>query len=209
MSMTYITEGKDGRPGSGPRKYYDQVATGYDKKRQDSPKWQEEQRIIEEMMGTLKTGSTVLDCPVGTGRFIPYAELRKFKYLGVDISHHMLAEASKKIGNPEETLVELMLGSILGDTDTLKWGNFKDEFDCSLMIRMTRWLSPDECMTAMHNLMEVTKDTGRIIFTYREDGPHARPSEMWLEIFANTGWNFFKNEHAHEHSYRVAQIRKS
>jgi ubiquinone/menaquinone biosynthesis C-methylase UbiE len=201
--MTYIEN--TNRPGSGPRKYYDQVATGYDKKRQDSPKWQEEQRIIEEMMGTLKTGSTVLDCPVGTGRFIPYAELRKFNYLGVDISDHMLAEASKKIGNPEETLVELAQGSILeAPADKLK-----DSFDCSLMIRMTRWLSPDECMTAMHNLMDVTKDTGRIIFTYREDGPHARPSEMWLEIFANTGWNFYKNEHAHEHSYRVAQLRKT
>ena len=205
MSMSYINPGADNRPGSGPRKYYDEVAKGYDEKRQDSPKWQEEDRIVKDFMATLKTGASVLDIPCGTGRFIPYAELRKFHYTGVDISDDMLAESSKKIANPEETLVTLVRGSVLSEPAD----NLENEFDCSLMIRLTRWLSPDECAVAMDTLMKVTKDDGRIIFTYREDGPHARPSEMWLEILANTGWNFHKNDHAHEHSYRIAQLRRS
>ena len=99
MSMSYINPGADNRPGSGPRKYYDEVAKGYDAKRQDSPKWKEEDRIVKDFMATLKTGAKVLDIPCGSGRFIPYAELRKFHYTGVDISDDMLAESSKKIAN--------------------------------------------------------------------------------------------------------------
>jgi ubiquinone/menaquinone biosynthesis C-methylase UbiE len=208
MSMKYITEDSD-KPGSGPRKYYGNVASGYDAKREKSEKWIQENRIVLEYLSTLDSGAKVLDVPVGTGRFVPYAEVRRFEYLGVDISDDMIKEASKKVTNPDQGFISLFRGSILESGGDVDWDKLENTFDCSMMIRMTRWLTPEECMVAMHNLMKVTKDDGRIIFTYREDGPHARPAEMWSEIFMGTGWGWFKNEPAAEDSYRVAQIRKN
>ena len=56
----------------GAEKYVGQVAQGYDAKREQSPKWQIEQRVIEDMLSDLPAESVVLDCPVGTGRFLPF-----------------------------------------------------------------------------------------------------------------------------------------
>ena len=56
------------RPMEGAGKYYGAVASGYDAKRIENPKWQIEQAAIESMLDDLPKGSWVLDVPCGTGR---------------------------------------------------------------------------------------------------------------------------------------------
>ncbi len=179
------------------RKYRGDVATGYDTKRQNSPKWMAEDRIIKEMLCSVKSGAKVLDCPVGTGRFIPHYEARNFRVLGLDVSEDMLCEASGKITN--SSLVRLDVGDI---RDLRLPAN---SVDVSLMIRLTRWLLPDDCISALHNLQRVTKD--RIIFTARVRN-HAHARSYDLIEFALDGWEITKDEPAGEEDYRVIQLRR-
>src|SRR3990167_10578880 len=81
---------------SGASKYNGEIAKGYDAKREDSEKWKAEDRIVREMLSDLPRGTSVLDVPVGTGRFIPLYEELGFRVLGLDISDDMLREASQK-----------------------------------------------------------------------------------------------------------------
>lgn len=196
MSMSYIDDK------GGARKYTGKAAAGYDAKRENSQKWQEEDRIITDYLSTVTSGATVLDVPVGTGRFIPYCVSRQFDYWGVDVSIDMLDQAKKKI--PDELAgarVRLAPGNIL----ELHPGYFDGPFHTSMMIRLTRWLSPEECVHALRVLQALTTD--RIIFTARvANHPHARPYE--LIDAALDGWKIYKDEPAGDENYRVIQLRK-
>jgi hypothetical protein len=171
--------------GGGRDKYYGEVAQGYDAKRTDHPKWTIEQNLIEDMLSDLPEGSMVFDCPVGTGRFVPFYESKGFQWAGLDKSREMLdlakAKATKKGGY-------LFHGDIL-DADGMK-ANFEDKmFNAAVMCRLTRWLDGSvmgsaeiECRQAMANLERITKD--RIIFTIRVDHPRQdiiRPIEWFGE----------------------------
>ena len=142
----------------GADKYHGAVAEGYDAKREDSPKWKAEQRIIEDMLGDLPAETKVLDVPIGTGRFIEFYREKGFKVLGVDRSDDMLRVASDKVGDAQN--ITLLTG------DILKLNMLGDKsFDVALMVRLTRWLSPEDCTKAIHELARVTRK--RIVFTTR------------------------------------------
>jgi hypothetical protein len=59
--MSYIGSPE---PQYGARKYTGSVATGYDAKRVESPKWAAEQAIIEGIIDSFPKGSFVLDVPM-------------------------------------------------------------------------------------------------------------------------------------------------
>ncbi len=180
------------------RKYHGDVAQNYDRKREDSPKWAAEDRIIKDMLSTLKSGSKVLDCPVGTGRFIPYYEVMQFDVTGMDVSGDMLAQAKAKVTKPDKVRLEV--------GDIRQTGLADKAVDASLMIRLTRWLSPEDCIVALKELQRVTKD--RVIFTARirhRIPESSRPYEL-IES-ALDGWKIFKDEPAGDDAYRVIQLR--
>lgn len=84
----------------GAFKFHGAVAEGYDDKREKTDKWLVEQRVITEWLSELPEGSNVLDCPVGTGRFLPVYEDRQLRVVGADISGDMLYRAAAKIDGP-------------------------------------------------------------------------------------------------------------
>lgn len=156
----------------GARKYVGDVATGYDAKRQAAPKWAAEQRIIEAIIDDLPEGSTVLDVPVGTGRFISAYERNGHIWTGVDASQDMIFEAKKKIADAS-TGRERTCQCEVGRLDHFFE---KNEFDLSIMCRLTRWLTPEQRTQAMAQLKRVTKSA--IVFTARvADHPYAYPYE--------------------------------
>src|SRR3990167_6389150 len=83
-------------PMGGAEKYHGPVAENYDAKREETPKWQAEQRIVEDMLSDLPSGSWVLDCPVGTGRFLQFYAGKGFIVRAMDLSSDMLDKARKK-----------------------------------------------------------------------------------------------------------------
>ena len=76
-------------------RYAGQAAEAYEEARQDA-KWDAEEAIFDELYASVRPAS-VLDCPVGTGRFFDRYVRDGVSVLGVDLSDDMLAQAAGKI----------------------------------------------------------------------------------------------------------------
>lgn len=179
--------------GHAARKYTGAVAAGYDAKREQSPKWKDEDRIVRDMLKDIKPGDWVLDVPVGTGRFIPYYEERKFQVLGLDISGDMLMQSAAKV--TDQTRVRLAEG------DARQIERFDKSVDAAVMVRLTRWLSREDRKRALGELQRVARK--KVIFTARvANHPHAYPYTDIAE--ALNGWRIARDEAvAGDENYRV------
>lgn len=81
------------------KKYRGKMASGYEAKRIKQERWHEENRLVEQMLTALHPRS-VLDVPVGTGRFLHvYRILKVVTVTGVDSSEVMLGLAQRKLKN--------------------------------------------------------------------------------------------------------------
>ena len=163
---------------SGAGKYNGAIAKGYDAKREDSDKWKAEDRIVGELLSDLPAGTSVLDCPVGTGRFLPLYESKGFRVFGVDISDDMLREASQK-AKSDSTFLRL------GDARKLDLPD--QSYDVAICIRLFRWLETKEMqLKVLSELMRVAKK--RVIFNVRtETGP--LPLSVQSIVDASEGWS--------------------
>lgn len=92
------------------KKYHGRKAETYDAIRVRQARWDIENSEVERMLRALKPHS-VLDCPVGTGRFLRmYDALEVGRVWGVDTSTTMLALARKKVPSRMRKYVELTQG---------------------------------------------------------------------------------------------------
>lgn len=186
--MEYLPPASSGGAG----KYYGAVASGYDDKRELSPKWLLEQAIIEGMLDDLPDDSVVLDAPFGTGRFLPYYQRRGFTVYGLDLSADMLAEAQKKITTSGK--VQRCQGNVLAVPLPDK------SVDAAVNCRITRWLSPPECQAMLLEMQRLARH--RIIWTARiANHPHAR--SLALFNAALPGWRITRNEIGADMDYRI------
>jgi ubiquinone/menaquinone biosynthesis C-methylase UbiE len=77
-------------------KYRGRKAETYDEIREKQARWRLENETVGRWLREIKPAD-ILDCPVGTGRFLPlYADLSVESVHAVDISEEMLALARKK-----------------------------------------------------------------------------------------------------------------
>jgi ubiquinone/menaquinone biosynthesis C-methylase UbiE len=182
----------------GADKYFGSVASGYDAKRMDDPKWTIEQRIIEDMLSDVPSGSWVLDIPCGTGRFFEFYHKKGFIFRGCDKSADMLAQAAKKVVDPHKARLQVANVCSLPFDDK--------SVDAALMIRLTRWLSPVDCQQAFRELQRVSR--GRIILTARvANHPHARALELFTTIL-EPGWRLERNEAGVDLDYRILMFKR-
>lgn len=185
------------QPQGGADKYRGAVAQNYDAKREKDDKWVCEQRIIEDMLSDLPEGSAVLDCPVGTGRFLPFYAEKKFLILGMDVSTDMLAQAQTK-PLPKHARGELRQG------DVRNTGLPDKCVDVAVNVRITRWLSPEDVVKMLREMQRVAKQ--KIILTARvANHPHARSIEL-IES-ALDGWRVHRNEAGYVLDYRIIELR--
>jgi len=78
------------------KKYHGRMAETYEPNRITQGRWKIENEEVERLLAKLKPRS-VLDVPVGTGRYIPaYERLNVKRVIGVDVSDEMVAQAAKK-----------------------------------------------------------------------------------------------------------------
>lgn len=194
--MSYIGSPE---PQYGARKYTGTVATGYDAKRVESPKWAAEQAIIESIIDALPNGSTILDVPVGTGRFIPTYERNEHNWHGADISEDMLREADAK-----RTRQDI---GMLGYASVTDIPAPDGSFALSIMCRLTRWLNPEQRTQALKELQRVT--SGKVVFTARiSNHPYAYPLEA-IEAAIEPGWKIADNIECSEPEYRVFVLERA
>lgn len=188
------------QPQSGALKYTGAVAQNYDAERQSKAKWTVEQAIIEGMLSDLPAGSWVLDAPCGTGRFLEYCLNHQLVYRGLDISPDMIRQASARTDNRSPVLkfdtrdgrtediaqIAFTKGSVLAS------GIPDKSVDAVLNIRISRWLSPEECQQMFREMQRISRD--RIILTARVcNHPHARPLALF-EAVMSPEWELARSE---------------
>lgn len=192
--MEYIPSAP--KPRDGADKYFGDIASGYDSRREQSLKWKLEQRIIEGMLDDLPAGTKVVDAPCGTGRFYGLYQQKKFNVLALDKSRDMIMQSVKKITSPE--LFTLAVG------DVRNTGLPNDCTDVAVNCRITRWLSPEDCQKMFAEMQRIT--TQRIIWTARvANHPHARTLELFES--ALNGWTITHNLAGEDINYRILQAR--
>jgi hypothetical protein len=80
------------------KKYKGGIAQGYLDRRENHPTWEWEQAEVKRFVTSRPHALTVLDVPLGTGRYVPIYLEHGWKVLGSDISADMVAEAERSLG---------------------------------------------------------------------------------------------------------------
>lgn len=140
-------------------KYRGAIAANYDAKREDSPKWHAENRIVRDFLFDLPPKTIVLDLPTGTGRFLPLYHDLDLTVLACDINEDMLAEARKKRDAAH------MLNVSFHKMDILRNGLASQSVDVALNIRLFNWLSPPDVCNALVEMQRICRR--RVIFNVR------------------------------------------
>ncbi len=147
--------------------FFGKKATNYEAKRANKPKWRKEAVAVSQLFPPgIKT---VLDIPVGTGRFFKLYKERGLIITGVDSSNDMLLQAKMK--KVKATL-------LLGDIRNLD--NIVGKFDVSVCIRLSNWLEPHDVAKALKELARVSHT---IIFGIRTNcgsEPERNSGHLWV-----------------------------
>ena len=129
--------------------YVGDKAESYDSKRTSSKKWRHEQDVVHRILASLPHGITLIDVPVGTGRFIEFYRELGIAASGVDISNDMIARAREKA----ESLgfeIDLLQGSIFEIPAA------DGSYDCAFCMRLLNWLSLADVELALRELFRVS-----------------------------------------------------
>jgi SAM-dependent methyltransferase len=193
----------------GALKYTGAVATGYDAKREQSPKWIIEQGIIEGFLDDLPVGTWVLDVPCGTGRFFDTYARKGFICRAMDVSADMIAQATRKVQNPTAMIGDVaQFGFRHGDM-------FKELpklppkcMDATVNCRITRWIMGEHGPAGVQEMLRQMQRIARqrVIFTARvKDHPFA----VGYPIIegALDGWKIARDEAGSEPAYRIIELR--
>ena len=138
------------------KKFYQdaEVARTYDSRKQSTPAQQRDYRAttraVDRILHLAAPGASLLDCPVGTGRFIDLAMRRRLSYTGADISMPMLQIAREKLGSAGEDIRLLRADATCLPFDT-------EEFDIVLAFKFISLLPVEVRRAALSELARVTK----------------------------------------------------
>ena len=142
--------------------YTSDIAMSYEVDRQTEDIWNIEQAFVRGVAFTMPQYATILDIPVGTGRFLDYYQNQKLNVYGVDISEAMLAEARGKVFSDNVTLEA-------GDARFLKFGD--KNFDFVICWRLLHLLPQEVLEEVVRELARVA--IGRLYFqAYVKDSWH-------------------------------------
>lgn len=184
-------------------KYQGKIAQTYDKQRVGKRKWEKEHEVVTAFLNKhVPTDELILDCPVGTGRFIPYyIETNRPAYC-IDIQQDMLNLAAKK-ANKKPNNIYLAKGNIL------KLAYADNTFHTSLAIRIVNLLDTVDMQTALRELQRVS--THFVAFNIRvDDGSgkwrHPQPKQAVIEALL-PNWSLWKNLEIHEKDFRLFVLK--
>jgi ubiquinone/menaquinone biosynthesis C-methylase UbiE len=126
------------------RHYSANVANVYDARRARRSKWTLENDTLAKLLKGVR--GTVLDVPVGTGRFLTLYKTLGLDAVGVDCSNAMLDCAHTV--HPDATLYE-------GDVTKLGFGD--GSFDTVVCVRLLHLIKPSEVPLVMSELLRVAR----------------------------------------------------
>lgn len=173
-------------------RYCGVMASEYDRRRSSQEKWRAEEKALRAHLDPMPAGTSVLDCPCGTGRFFPYYVKKGFCAAGVDVSADMLKQAEKKG-------VEVKLGDVFAL-------DFADgAFDVAVVMRFMNLIEAPDVKQALGELQRVSR---MVIFGLREGtketGNYHSPHQLSLiEESLVRGWRISDNHRMHQEDYRL------
>ena len=119
--------------------YQGNTAAQYDRKRSKRKKWKREIAAIRTLAAQFEPGTSILDIPVGTGRFLEFYNGGKHTVYGIDVSPDMLNQAKVKAlalgGKNDRNDVYL----VIGEAEHIP---MRDKcIDYVVCIRMLNWVT--------------------------------------------------------------------
>ena len=134
------------------RRYLGTAAKTYDDARTNREKWASEQRIVEDLLARLPAGSSVVDIPVGTGRFVDAYHRLHLVPTGMDISPDMIAIAARKARE-----VGLVMPLHVADIRHIDAAD--GAFDAVVCICFLNWVDRHGARTALRELVRVARQS--------------------------------------------------
>jgi ubiquinone/menaquinone biosynthesis C-methylase UbiE len=133
------------------RQYRGENATLYDENRTKLNKYKNEQAIVEEILSNLsEDNNSVIDIPVGTGRFVEAYKRYGYSASGFDISPDMLAIAQGKV-KELDYVMDLREGNVMDISVA------KGSYDIAVCICFLNWVNFAEAETAIAELCRVSR----------------------------------------------------
>jgi len=189
-------------PLHGALKYQNpEIAAAFDAKREHDPKRVISKNAVKAMLDDMPPGTRVVDAGCGTGLMFEFFVDKRFIACGIDLSEAQLGEAAKKL-HAFKAAGRLKANFTLGVGSVLQLQLEPKCCDASVMIDLTRWLSPDECQQAMRELLRITKS--RIIWTARvANHREARTVELFEQVLTPASWRVTRNVAGIDTDYRI------
>lgn len=157
------------------RKYFGRVAASYDETRSYKVTNEQDQLTVESYLAKLPAGSSVLDVPAGTGRYICSCLQSGLAYTGVDVSPDMIAIARAKIPAGFSN-VELKVA----DARALPFED--DAFDYAIVIKFVKWLpTVDILIEVLREIGRVTREEALVQFKVGEKPPFSHSTRGYSE----------------------------
>lgn len=142
--------------------YKDKTAEDYDRKRSKRKKWKREMAAIQTLASEFEPGASVLDIPLGTGRFLPLYSAGGHAVYGIDISGDMLRQAVEKKSSHHNNVYMVM-----GEAEHIPLPD--NSIDYAVCIRLLNWVTKPVFNEVVKELLRVARKG--IILGYRSEVP--------------------------------------
>lgn len=187
------------------RKYHGRKAETYEAVRTKQRRWTLENWIVRRMLKRVRPES-VLDVPVGTGRYLPlYNVLGVKRVIGVDVSSEMLVQAKHKAKFGGRTLV------VLKQKDIREFE--LDSVDVSVCVRFLDLIDEKAMRQVMMKLMKTSRRA--IICTIRLGNSYVAKSntathDAWKfrMLLKKHGWRVAKEEQIFTQGWYVLLLKR-
>jgi ubiquinone/menaquinone biosynthesis C-methylase UbiE len=137
------------------QRYGRSAARSYDATRESRRRWLRENEVVAGMLRDAR--GSVLDVPVGTGRFLGLYRSLGLAVTGVDISEHMLAEARRRVRGGDKTTLSV------GDATSLEHAS--KSHDSVVCVRLLNLMSEENMTRALLECCRVARS--RVVLTIR------------------------------------------
>ena len=187
------------------RKYRGRKAETYDEVRVRQTRWVFENREVERMLRELAPVS-VLDCPVGTGRFLDLYHSIGATVVGIDVSDEMLSLARKKMGK------RISKNALLtGDAANIDASDRL--FDAAVCVRFLDLIDQDAMRAVMRELTRVARRA--IILTIRLGEAYHNKSNTathdrrrWFALVNRLGWSVVETVQFRDAGWTIARLQR-
>lgn len=119
--------------------YQGKTAAQYDRKRSKRKKWKREISAIRTLAARFEPGTSILDIPVGTGRFLEFYNGGTHTVYGIDVSRDMLHQARAKALALCENNNRDHVYLVMGEAEHIPMRD--KSIDYVVCIRMLNWVS--------------------------------------------------------------------